>query len=50
MPRGWLALDDNHEGWSLEHAASLVLTHAYEGISDPEVRADIEWKLREMHK
>jgi hypothetical protein len=34
-PREWLALDDNEEGWPAEQAHRHVLTHPYEGISDP---------------
>ena len=47
-PRGWLALDDNDEGWHPEHAHRHVLTHMYEGIGDPAVRAEIERKLKEL--
>jgi hypothetical protein len=47
-PREWLALDDNSEGWPVNHAHRHVLTDAYEGISAPEVRAEIEHKLKEM--
>jgi hypothetical protein len=47
-PREWLALDDNSEGWPVNHAHRHVLTDAYEGISAPEVQAEIEHKLKEL--
>lgn len=50
QPRGWLALDDNDEGWPREHKHRHVLTHMYEGISEPSVRTEIEQKLKELCK
>lgn len=47
-PRDWLALDDNEEGWPLEHAHRHVHTHMYEGISDSDVQAEFKRKLKEM--
>ncbi len=47
-PREWLALDDNEEGWPREHAHRHVHTHMYEGISDPDVQAEFQRKLKEM--
>lgn len=47
-PRGWLALDDNEEGWPREHAHKHVHTHMYEGLSATPVQAEFERKLREM--
>jgi hypothetical protein len=50
QPRDWLALDDNEEGWPPVHAHRHVLTHMYEGISDPDVQAEFKRKLKEMCK
>ncbi len=47
-PREWLALDDNEEGWPLEHVSRHVHTHMYDGISDLAVLAEFEQKLKEM--
>jgi hypothetical protein len=47
-PRDWLALDDNEEGWPPDHAHRHVLTHMYEGISDPGVQSEFKRKLKEM--
>lgn len=47
-PKGWLALDDNGEGWPAEHAHRHVLTQMYEGISEPSVKTEIEQKLKVM--
>lgn len=49
-PRAWLALDDDSEGWPTEHAHRHVLTHMYEGLSDPEVLATFKAKLEAMCK
>lgn len=49
-PRGWLALDDNEEGWPQEHAHRHVHTHMYEGIGDLDVQAELERKLIVMCK
>jgi hypothetical protein len=49
-PLYWLALDDNEEGWPPEHLGKWVHTHMYEGISDPEVQAEFNQKLKEMCK
>jgi len=49
QPRDWLALDDDEEGWGT-HAHHHVLTHMYEGISDPEVLATFKSKLEAMCK
>jgi len=49
QPRDWLALDDDMEGWGT-HAHHHVLTHQYEGISDPEVLALLKQKLEAMCK
>ncbi len=44
-PRMWIAVDDNAEGWP-EHALEhLVLTHKYQGISDPDVLERLTEKL-----
>jgi hypothetical protein len=47
QPRDWLALDDDEEGWG-SNAHHHVLTHMYEGISDPEVLATFTKKLEVM--
>ena len=47
-PRGWLAVDDNDEGWPPEHKHRHILTHMYEGIGAPAVRAEFEQKLKQM--
>ena len=47
-PRDWLALDDDDEGWPLEHKHRHILTHMYEGISDQVVRTEFEQKLKKM--
>ena len=49
MPRDWIALDDDMEGWGV-HARHHVLTHMYEGISDPDVLAEFKKKLEAMCK
>ncbi len=49
QPRDWLALDDDMEGWG-SSARHHVLTHQYEGISDPEVLALLKTKLEAMCK
>jgi hypothetical protein len=47
QPRDWLALDDDEEGWG-GNAHHHILTHMYEGISDPEVLAKTKNKLEAM--
>ena len=49
QPLDWLALDDDCEGWGV-HARHHVLTHQYEGISDPAVLAEFKKKLEAMCK
>jgi hypothetical protein len=49
QPRDWVALDDDMEGWG-SSAPHHVLTHQYEGISDPEVLAMFKQKLEAMCK
>ncbi len=49
QPRDWIALDDDEEGWG-SSAQHHVLTHMYEGISDPEVLATLTKKLEAMCK
>ncbi len=49
LPRDWIALDDDQEGWGV-HAQHHVQTHMYEGISDPEVLAIFKAKLEAMCK
>lgn len=49
QPRDWIALDDDGEGWGT-HAHHHVLTHMYEGLSDPEVLAMFKQKLQAMCK
>jgi hypothetical protein len=48
LPRDWLALDDDGEGWPAEYAGHFVQTQPYEGISDPAVQAELEQKLQAM--
>jgi hypothetical protein len=47
-PRDWLALDDDGEGWPLQHASKFVQTHMYEGISDLAVQIEFKMKLKKM--
>lgn len=49
QPRNWLALDDDTDGWG-SNAAHHISTHMYEGISDPEVLAELKKKLEAMCK
>ena len=49
-PRAWLALDDDFMGWPKECLDKHIRTHPYEGISDPEVLAELKTKLAEMCK
>lgn len=49
MPRDWLALDDDAEGWG-PHASHHIRTHEHEGLSDPEVLAVFTQKLEAMCK
>ena len=39
MPRNWLALDDDGDGWPPESAGKFIQTHKYLGINDPAVLA-----------
>lgn len=47
-PRGWLALDDNDEGWPASYAENWVQTHIHAGISERETQARLEKKIKEM--
>lgn len=47
-PRAWLALDDNTLGWPEEHMQKFIRTDPYEGISAPEVLAELTNKLAAM--
>ena len=49
-PCDWLALDDDFMGWPKECLDKHIRTHPYEGISDPEVLAELKTKLAEMCK
>ena len=49
-PSGWLALDDDSEGWPAEHMARYIKTHEHDGISDPDVQEEFKRKLKEMCK
>lgn len=49
-PAGWLALDDNYEGWPKEHMHRWIQTDPYEGISDPAVLANLKEKLEALCK
>lgn len=44
-PRGWLALDDDGEGWPAESAGHFIKTHATEGISDNQVLSVLKERL-----
>ena len=44
-PRGWLALDDDGEGWPAESAGHFIHTHETEGISDPQVLSVLKERL-----
>jgi hypothetical protein len=49
-PGNWIALDDSDEGWLPEIRTHFIRTHETEGISDPEVLAELKRKLAEMCK
>jgi HAD domain in Swiss Army Knife RNA repair proteins len=49
-PRDWLALDDNYLGWPATCLDKYIRTHDYEGISDPEVLAELKVKLQALCK
>ncbi len=49
QPRDWLALGGDEGGWGSQ-GAHHVLTHMYEGISDPEVLVLLKTKLEAMCK
>ena len=49
QPRDWIAIDDDEEGWG-SSANHHVLSHMYEGISDPEVLVVLKTKLEAMCK
>lgn len=47
-PLNWLALDDDSEGWPVEHAARFAQTHI--GLNDPDVQEEFKRKLKDMCK
>ena len=47
---GWVALDDDDEGWVGPASKHLVLTNGYKGLSAPETVAELSDKLREQCK
>lgn len=48
-PRGWIALDDDPEGWELELRNHVVLTDERYGISSPETIASLTAHLERLH-
>lgn len=49
-PSGWVALDDDGEGWPQECASNFIQTHEKEGISDLAVLAQFKEKLEALCK
>lgn len=47
---GWVALDDDDEGWVGPASKHLVLTKGHKGLSAPETVAELSDKLREQCK
>jgi len=47
-PDGWLALDDNDEGWPEEHRHRLVLTDSIEALAAPASIAELADKLKAL--
>lgn len=47
---GWVALDDDDEGWVGPASKHLVLTNGHKGLSEPETVAELSDKLREQCK
>jgi hypothetical protein len=45
QPAGWLALDDDDEGWPAWCRGRLVHTHPVLGINSPDVLAGFQEKL-----
>jgi hypothetical protein len=50
MPKNWIALDDDEWDWPAHCRENLIRTDDYEGISDPEVLAELKRKLAKMCK
>jgi hypothetical protein len=44
-PCAWLALDDDYENWPAEYLMQYIKTHPTEGISDPDVLAEVRTKF-----
>jgi hypothetical protein len=49
-PRGWLALDDDGEGWPTESSGHFIRTHETDGISDPQVLAILKERLEALSR
>ncbi|PQA78071.1 HAD domain-containing protein [Rhodoferax sp. TS-BS-61-7] len=47
-PRGWIALDDDGEGWPPESAGKFIQTHDKDGISHPEVLERLKAALEQL--
>ncbi|WEE75567.1 hypothetical protein LZ683_15435 [Comamonas testosteroni] len=47
---GWVALDDDDEGWVGPVSKHLVLTNGHKGLSAPDTVAELSDKLREQCK
>ncbi len=47
-PAGWLALDDDGDGWPEESAGHFIKTHETEGISDAQVLAVLKERLEAL--
>lgn len=47
-PRAWFALDDDVIGWPKASISHLVQTDPYEGISPPEIQAEIRRNLARL--
>jgi hypothetical protein len=47
-PRGWLAVDDDGEGWPAESNGHFIKTHDEYGISEPDVLAVLKDRLESL--
>lgn len=47
-PSGWIALDDDGDGWPPESAGKFIQTHDKDGISHPEVLERIQAALEAL--
>ncbi len=49
-PSGWIALDDDGEGWPQECASNFIQTHEKDGISHPEILHKLKAALEQLCK